>query len=81
MEQERGAMTLLEYLYDQLDMLATVDLKDEARVDAACKVSKAVNDTAGTIMGMVELSVRAVGAVPTMGNREMVAGFFSEGKR
>lgn len=59
MREGNDAARLLGYLYGQLEMLADVDRSDEGAVDAACKVSKAVNDTAGNIVKIAEASMRA----------------------
>ena len=59
MREGNDAVRLLGYLYGQLEMLADVDRSDEGAVDAACKVSKAVNDTAGNIVKIAEASMRA----------------------
>ena len=72
-------MTLFEYLYDQLDALATIDLSDADKVDAACKVNRAVNDTAKSILGMVDMSLRAYDARPGTVSSDMVRGFFDAG--
>ena len=73
-----GVVTLLEYLYDQLDMLATIDLADDAKVDAACRVNKAVNDTSRSIVGIADLSMRAMTASPTLGRRNLLSEFFDD---
>jgi len=78
-EQARpSAVTLFEYLYDQLDALATIDLSDAEKVDAACKVNRAVNDTAKSILGMVDMSLRAYDTRPGTVSSDMVRGFFEE---
>ena len=76
--RENNALTLLEYLYDQLDRLATVDLLDSEKVDAACRVNKAVNDTSRSIVGIADLSIRAMGAQPTVDRRNLLTGFFDD---
>ena len=76
--REKSAVTLLEYLYDQLDMLSTLDLSDDARVDAACRVNKAVNDTGRSILGVADLSIKAMGSAPTVGRRNLLIGFFKD---
>ena len=76
--RENSAMTLLEYLYDQLHMLSTIDLADDAKVDAACKVNRAVNDTSKSILGVAGLSIQAMGATPTLGRRNLLTGFFDD---
>ena len=71
-------MTLLGYLYDQLDMLAGIDLADQEKVDAACRVNKAVNDTSRSIVGVADLSIRAMGLQSTVGRRNLLTGFFND---
>ena len=75
-----GAVALFEYLYDQLDALATIDLSDGEKVDAACKVNRAVNDTARSVMNMVELSLSAFNARPGTVSSDVVRGFFEDGR-
>ena len=77
---ENGAVKLLEHLYDQLDALTTIDLSDAEKVDSACKVNRAVNDTAKSILGMVEMSLRAFDARPGTVSSDVVRGFFEEGR-
>ena len=77
--QDNSAMTLLGYLYDQIDMLSTLDLSDSDKVDAACRVNKAVNDTSRSILGVADLSIRAMGSAPSLGRLSLISGFFNDG--
>lgn len=77
--RENSAMMLLDYLYDQLDMLGSLDMGDTEGVASACSVNRAVNDTARSILAVADLSIRAMGATPTLGRRNLLAGFFEEG--
>lgn len=79
--QEKSALTLLEYLYDQLGMLSTLDLGDAEKVDAACRVNKAVNDTSRSILGVADMSIKAMGSTPTLGRRNLLKDFFEDGER
>lgn len=72
-----SATSLLEYLYDQLDMLATVDLTDEVKVEGACAVNRAVNATAKSIVSVAELSLRAYDSKPDTCPADTVRGFFA----
>lgn len=74
--RDNSAVTLLGFLYDQLDMLATIDLSDESKVDAACRVNKAVNDTSRSIVGIADLSMRAWNLKPGTVSGDVVRGFF-----
>lgn len=76
--RENSAVTLLGYLYDQLDMLATIDISDGEKVDAACRINKAVNDTSRSIVGIADLTIRAMQQTPTLDRRKMLVGFFEE---
>ena len=74
--RENNATSLLEYLYDQLDMLSTVDLTDEAKVEGACMVNRAVNATAKSIVNDAELSLKAYASRPGTCSPQVVRGFF-----
>lgn len=75
---EHGANMLLEHLYGQLDMLTSIDLTDAETVENACKVNRAVNSTASSIIDMVEMSLRAFNARPGTVSSTTVRGFFDE---
>ena len=81
MPEQKGALALFEYLYDQLDMLATLDLTDCDKVESACKVNRAVNDTAKSILGMMDMSLKAYDTKPGTVSSDVVRGFFEEGRR
>ena len=76
--RENNMTALLEYLYDQMDMLSTVDVTDADKVDGACKLNRAVNDTAKSILGIADLSLRAYNGNPGTVSGHVFRGLFEE---
>ena len=81
MSDNNNIVALLGYLYDQLDVLANIDYSDDAKVDAACRVNKAVNDTSRSILSVADLSIRAMMSSPTLGRRALLSEFFDDADR
>ena len=77
--QDNSAKALMGYLFDQLDMLAAVDMDDAGAVETACKVAKAVNDTAKNVIDLSEVSMKAAMLNSSAIGRIEVPAFFLEG--
>lgn len=76
--KDNSAKGLLEYLYGQLEILGSIDTADTEKVDSACKLNKAVNDTGRTILAVADLSMRAIASTPTLGRRNLLSSFFED---
>ena len=77
---ERRAETLLEVLFDQLDALSTLDMKDDYQVANACKANAAVNSTVRTVLDVVECSMKAANDKGIVASKNQVRGFFGDGE-
>ena len=66
------------YLFGMLSSLDAVDRSDDAAVDAACAVAKAVNDTAGNVIKLADLSMKAAMLRSSATGRVDVPAFFQD---